>query len=144
MLWLAVFLVEYAAPGQFLVLGIAEGHLHAAAQVNKHDLFKFDFVVFIVAAVTVMFAGVEIGLAISIGLSVVIALWKSAFPHTAVLGQLPDTTVYRCAVLPNPQPLHQTLTQGCRVSAGSHPHIAVLSLFPGIAVHSAQLMYLRV
>ena len=72
-------------------------HLHAAPQVNKHDLFKFDFVVFVVAAVAVMFAGVEIGLAISIGLSVVIALWKSAFPHTAVLGQLPDTTVYRCA-----------------------------------------------
>ena len=64
---------------------------------NKHDLFKFDFVVFMVAAIAVMFAGVEIGLAISIGLSVVIALWKSAFPHTAVLGQLPDTTVYRCA-----------------------------------------------
>ena len=69
--------------------------MHACAQVNKHELVKFDFLVFIVAAVAVMFAGVEIGLAISIGLSVVIALWKSAFPHTAVLGQLPDTTVYR-------------------------------------------------
>ncbi|KAK9843672.1 hypothetical protein WJX81_001934 [Elliptochloris bilobata] len=64
-------------------------------KVNRHDFIKFDFVVFIVAAVAVMFAGVEIGLAISIGLSVLIALWKSAFPHTAVLGQLPDTTVYR-------------------------------------------------
>ena len=57
---------------------------------------KFDLVVFIVAALAVMFAGVEIGLAISIGLSIALALWKSAFPHTAVLGQLPDTTVYRC------------------------------------------------
>ena len=62
-----------------------------AGQVNK-----FDLVVFVVAALAVMFAGVEIGLAISIGLSIALALWKSAFPHTAVLGQLPDTTVYRC------------------------------------------------
>ena len=71
--------------------------MHASVQVNKHEVIKKDFVVFVVAAVAVMFAGVEIGLAISIGLSVLIALWKSAFPHTAVLGQLPDTTVYRCA-----------------------------------------------
>ena len=84
--------------------------MRACVQVNKHELVKFDLLVFIVAAVAVMFAGVEIGLAISIGLSVVIALWKSAFPHTAVLGQLPDTTVYRCA---------GQLDAGCRVSVGA-------------------------
>ena len=44
-----------------------------------------------------MFAGVEIGLAISIGLSVVIVLYKTGFPHMAVLGRLPGTTVYRSA-----------------------------------------------
>jgi len=61
---------------------------------------KFDLAVFLAAAVSVMFAGVEIGLAVSIGLSIALALWKSAFPHTAVLGRLPDTTVYRCAAGP--------------------------------------------
>ncbi len=43
----------------------------------------------------VMFAGVEIGLAIAIGLSVGIVLYKTGFPHMAVLGRLPSTTVYR-------------------------------------------------
>ena len=80
-----------------------------AGQVNK-----FDLVVFMVAALAVMFAGVEIGLAISIGLSIALALWKSAFPHTAVLGKLPDTTVYRCVPYParnsaQPQP-HPSLS----------------------------------
>lgn len=42
-----------------------------------------------------MFAGVELGLAISIGLSIVLALAKAAFPHTAVVGRLPGTQVYR-------------------------------------------------
>ena len=46
-----------------------------------------------------MFAGVDIGLAIAIGLSICLALWKSAFPHTAVLGRLPQTTVYRCVMV---------------------------------------------
>lgn len=56
---------------------------------------KFDWLVFNAAMLGVWFAGVEIGLAIAIGLSVALALYKSAFPHTAVLGRLPGTTVYR-------------------------------------------------
>lgn len=56
---------------------------------------KFDWLVFNAAWLGVMFAGVEIGLAISIGLSVVIVLYKTGFPHLAVLGRLPSTTVYR-------------------------------------------------
>ena len=56
---------------------------------------KFDWLVFNAAMLGVWFAGVELGLAIAIGLSVALALYKSAFPHTAVLGRLPGTTVYR-------------------------------------------------
>ena len=59
---------------------------------------KFDWLVFNAAWLGVMFAGVEIGLAISIGLSVVIVLYKTGFPHMAVLGRLPGTTVYRSAL----------------------------------------------
>jgi len=51
--------------------------------------------VFNAAWLGVMFAGVEIGLAIAIGLSVGIVLYKTGFPHMAVLGRLPSTTVYR-------------------------------------------------
>lgn len=54
-----------------------------------------DWVVFNVALLTTMFAGVDLGLGISIGLSIVLALYKSAFPKTSVLGQLPETSVFR-------------------------------------------------
>lgn len=61
-------------------------------QVNKLDWIIFNTALFCVA-----FLGVEIGLAIAIGLSIAIILYKTAFPHTAVLGRLPQTTVYRLA-----------------------------------------------
>lgn len=57
---------------------------------------KLDFLVFSAGVLGVVFLGVELGLAVAISLSVVLALAKSAFPHTAVLGQLPGATgVYR-------------------------------------------------
>ena len=59
-------------------------------QVNKLDWLVFNTALFCVA-----FLGVEIGLAIAIGLSIAIILYKTAFPHTAVLGRLPQTSVYR-------------------------------------------------
>lgn len=65
-------------------------HLDLVMQINK-----FDWVVFNAAWLGVMFAGVEKGLAIAIGLSVLIVLYKTGFPHIAVLGRLPGTTVYR-------------------------------------------------
>ena len=56
---------------------------------------KFDWLTMNAALFGVMFAGVEKGLAIAIGLSVLIVLYKVAFPHTARLGRLPNTTIYR-------------------------------------------------
>lgn len=52
---------------------------------------RLDFLVWMAAAVTVFFAGVEIGLGVAVGLAVLIVILQSAFPHTAVLGRLPDT-----------------------------------------------------
>jgi sulfate transporter 4 len=56
---------------------------------------KKDCLVWMAAFLGTMFAGVEIGLAISIGLAVLLVVIESAFPHTAVLGRIPGTTVYR-------------------------------------------------
>jgi sulfate transporter 4 len=56
---------------------------------------KFDFVVWVVSFVTTLFAGVEIGLLVSVGVSLLMVIYESAYPHTAVLGRLPGTTVYR-------------------------------------------------
>jgi MFS superfamily sulfate permease-like transporter len=50
------------------------------------------------AFICTLFLGVELGLAISIGLAILIVIFETAFPHIAVLGRLENTTnVYRCA-----------------------------------------------
>lgn len=56
---------------------------------------KLDWIVFNAALFGVMFAGVEIGLAIAIGTSLLVAILKVAFPRTSILGHLPGTNVYR-------------------------------------------------
>ena len=58
---------------------------------------KLDFCVFVASFFGTLFISVEIGLAIAIGLHVIIALFETAFPHTAVLGRIPKSTVYRWA-----------------------------------------------
>jgi sulfate transporter 4 len=59
-------------------------------------LFKaniLDFLVWISAFLGCIFLGVEIGLAIAISLAILLVVYQSAFPHTAVLGNLPGTGV---------------------------------------------------
>ena len=56
---------------------------------------KFDLGVWVIAFVGTLFLGVEIGLAISVGISLLLIIYESAFPHTAILGRLPGSTVYR-------------------------------------------------
>ena len=71
---------------------VSRADLLELLQVNK-----LDWVVFNAALFGVMFAGVEIGLAIAIGTSFLLAILKVAFPRTSVLGHLPGTNVYRSA-----------------------------------------------
>jgi MFS superfamily sulfate permease-like transporter len=54
-----------------------------------------DFLVWLAAFLGTAFLGVEIGLAISIGLALLIVVFESAFAHSAVLGELGNTGVYR-------------------------------------------------
>jgi len=56
---------------------------------------KLDFVVWLVSFIGTMFLGVEIGLGIAVGLSLLLVLYESAYPHLPVLGRLPGTNVYR-------------------------------------------------
>lgn len=56
---------------------------------------RFDFSVWLIACLGTLFLGVEIGLAIAVGVSLLLVIYESAYPHTAVLGRLPGTTVYR-------------------------------------------------
>jgi sulfate transporter 4 len=56
---------------------------------------KFDLGVWMTACLGTMFLGVEIGLAIAVAVSLLIVIYESAYPHTAVLGRLPGTNIYR-------------------------------------------------
>ena len=60
-----------------------------------YNIHKFDFSVWVVAFVGVIVLGVENGLIVSVTLSLLIVLYESAYPHTAVLGRLPGTSLYR-------------------------------------------------
>eukprot|EP00879_Flechtneria_rotunda_P022739 GHRR01024015.1.p1 GENE.GHRR01024015.1~~GHRR01024015.1.p1 ORF type:complete len:617 (+),score=164.97 GHRR01024015.1:919-2769(+) len=52
-----------------------------------------DFLVWCVAFFATLFLGIELGLAAAIGLALLIVIFESAFPHTAVLGRVDKTTV---------------------------------------------------
>jgi sulfate transporter 4 len=54
-----------------------------------------DFFVFAVAIICTLFTGIEMGLFVSIVLALLIVIFESAFPHTAMLGRIERTTVYR-------------------------------------------------
>jgi sulfate transporter 4 len=56
---------------------------------------KFDFSVWMCAFLGTLFLGVEMGLGLSVGISLLLVIFESAYPHTAVLGRLPGTHHYR-------------------------------------------------
>lgn len=60
-----------------------------------YKVHKFDFMVWLTACLGTMFLGVEVGLAIAVGVSLLIVIYESAYPHTSVLGRLPGTAHYR-------------------------------------------------
>ena len=60
-----------------------------------YRVHKFDFTVWMAAFVCTLFLGVEYGLGTAVIISLLIVIYESAYPHTAVLGRLPGTTLYR-------------------------------------------------
>lgn len=56
---------------------------------------KFDFCVWAAAFLGTLFLGAELGLAVSVGISLLLVLFESAYPPTAELGRLPGTHQYR-------------------------------------------------
>lgn len=56
---------------------------------------KLDCLTWVVSFLCTILFGVQIGLASAVILSLLITQYESAYPHTAVLGRLPGSTVYR-------------------------------------------------
>jgi len=73
------------------VIGLVEVH----EAVFLFRVAKLDFLVWVISFSFTLLFGVEIGLIIAVGLALLIVIYQSAFPHTAVLGRIPRTNVYR-------------------------------------------------
>ncbi len=56
---------------------------------------RTDFVLLLITFVFTASLGVEIGIGIGVILSLAMVIYRSAYPHMAVLGKIPETTIYR-------------------------------------------------
>ena len=59
---------------------------------------KLDFALWFCSFFGTLLLGVELGIAISVTLSLVFVIYETARPHTAILGKLPGISVYRSVV----------------------------------------------
>lgn len=56
---------------------------------------KKDFLLWLSTSTLTLFLGIEVGVLVGVGVSLVFVIYETANPHMAVLGRLPGTTVYR-------------------------------------------------
>ena len=56
---------------------------------------KLDWLVWMFTFCFTLFLGVEIGILVGVGVSLVLIIYKTAFPRITTLGKLPETSIYR-------------------------------------------------
>ncbi|KAL0419863.1 UNVERIFIED_CONTAM: Sulfate transporter 3.1 [Sesamum radiatum] len=78
-----------------IIIAAMLGIIDYEAAIHLWHVDKFDFLVCMSAYIGVVFANIEIGLVMAIGLSVLRVLLFVARPRTLVLGNIPDSKVYR-------------------------------------------------
>jgi len=71
---------------------------------------KLDFFIWFISFLGTIFLGAEKGIGIAVIISLLSVIYESAYPHTAVLGKLPGTNVYRnIKQYPNAQRYNQLI-----------------------------------
>lgn len=78
-----------------IIIAAMLGLIDYEAAIHLWHVDKFDFLVCISAYVGVVFASIEVGLVLAVGLSIMRVLLFVARPKTLVLGNIPDSKVYR-------------------------------------------------
>ncbi|XP_052169897.1 sulfate transporter 3.1-like [Diospyros lotus] len=78
-----------------IIIAAMLGLIDYEAAIHLWQVDKFDFLVCISAYVGVVFGSVEIGLVIAVALSFLRVLLFVARPRTLVLGNIPDSLIYR-------------------------------------------------
>ncbi|XVF80828.1 hypothetical protein PTKIN_Ptkin15bG0106700 [Pterospermum kingtungense] len=78
-----------------IIIAAMLGLIDYEAAIHLWKVDKFDFLVCMGAYVGVVFASVEVGLVIAVAISVLRLLLFVARPRTFVLGNIPNSTIYR-------------------------------------------------
>ncbi|XWS46867.1 hypothetical protein CRYUN_Cryun14cG0104900 [Craigia yunnanensis] len=78
-----------------IIIAAMLGLIDYEAAIHLWKVDKFDFVVCMGAYIGVVFASVEVGLVIAVAISVLRLLLFVARPRTFVLGNIPNSTIYR-------------------------------------------------
>ncbi|KAG6785884.1 hypothetical protein POTOM_007475 [Populus tomentosa] len=78
-----------------IIISAMLGLLDYEAAIHLWTVDKFDFIVCMSAYAGVVFASVEIGLVIAVAISVLRLLLFVARPKTFILGNIPNSTIYR-------------------------------------------------
>ncbi|XP_060178072.1 sulfate transporter 3.1-like [Lycium barbarum] len=78
-----------------IIIAAMLGLIDYNAAIHLWHVDKFDFLVCISAYIGVVFGSIEIGLILAVGLSVLRVLLFVARPRTTVLGNIPDSMIYR-------------------------------------------------
>ncbi|KAL6516108.1 Sulfate transporter 3.1 [Orobanche gracilis] len=78
-----------------IIIAAMLGLIDYDAAVHLWRVDKFDFLVCMSAYIGVVFASIEVGLVMAIGLSILRVLLFVARPRTLVLGNIPDSKVFR-------------------------------------------------
>ncbi|KAK4338731.1 hypothetical protein RND71_043218 [Anisodus tanguticus] len=78
-----------------IIIAAMLGLIDYNAVIHLWHVDKFDFLVCISAYIGVVFGNIEIGLVMAVGLSLLRVLLFVARPRTLVLGNIPDSMIYR-------------------------------------------------
>ncbi|KAK9013478.1 hypothetical protein V6N11_041485 [Hibiscus sabdariffa] len=93
-----------------IIVSAMLGLIDYDAAVHLWNVDKFDFLVCMGAYIGVVFASVEVGLVIAVAISVLRLLLFVARPRTFILGNLPNSTIYRnVEQYPNANNVHGVL-----------------------------------
>ena len=80
--------------GAIIIVGVM-GLLQYEDFIELWCVAKLDWLIWMFTFCFTLFLGVEIGILVGVGVSLVLVIYKTAFPRITSLGKLPQTNIYR-------------------------------------------------
>lgn len=80
--------------GAIIIIGVM-GLLQYEDFIELWKVSKLDWLVWVFTFLFTLFLGVEVGILVGVGVSLVLVIYKTAFPRITSLGKLPETNIYR-------------------------------------------------